>query len=161
MAAEKADQGDPIAILHQRDQPVVIRLDIEHDAPAFQDAGFGMRTLHVHGGTPLRAFGDSAPGIVLRTSGPNAAAAGVDRKVALDDVRADHEHSQTIAGIPENGRGNSRIVNLGAAPRVVPPAVPRCFVERGPYRTLSRVAPAQSLAFRAGSSRLSNAPGTA
>jgi hypothetical protein len=45
MIAEKADHQHAVAILYQGDQAVVVGLDIEHDAPPFEDAGFGMRTM--------------------------------------------------------------------------------------------------------------------
>ena len=86
MTAEKADYQHAVAILYQGNQAVVVGLDIEHDAPAFQDARLWMRTLHILRRTPVRSLHNRQPCPVLGACRVDALVTGMFGKVALEKI---------------------------------------------------------------------------
>ena len=66
MGAKKPDHHDPVLVLHQGDQSIIIRLDVEDHSSTLEDARLRVRLLYVTRCLPLRLLRNRSPGVVLR-----------------------------------------------------------------------------------------------
>ena len=96
---EKPDHQNAFAILNDRDQSIVVRLDIEHQSAAFEDADLWMRLLGVFGRLPVGGRDDREPCVILRPCGLDALVTGPCRKVTLNDIGADNDHRQDYTAV--------------------------------------------------------------
>src|SRR5487761_505516 len=99
--SKKPDHHHAMGILHDRNQPIVVALDVEYHPAALENARLRVSLLHVLWRFPLRFLYYGRPSIVLRSRSLDAAVAGPRREKAFHDVGADDEHeSRSYPRIP-------------------------------------------------------------
>src|SRR5450432_825906 len=92
MRSEEPDHDDAVFVLHQGDQTIVICLDIKDHSTAFENTCLRMSCPYFLRRRPSRALRYGSPRIVLRSGGLDPSISASRRKIAFDDVGADHDH---------------------------------------------------------------------
>src|SRR5712691_3775024 len=88
MRSEEPDHDDAVFVLHQDDQAIVIRLDIEDHSTAFENTCLRMSCLYVLRRLPSRALHYGSPRVVLRSGGFDPSISDSRRKISSDNVGA-------------------------------------------------------------------------
>src|ERR1700731_669672 len=94
--SEVPDHQYTCRILHQSNQPVVVGLDVENHPTTLENAGLRMGILNILWCLPLTLLRDYPPGLILSASSLDSPVPSPFLKIALDQVRAQDDHSTTI-----------------------------------------------------------------
>src|SRR5882757_1096704 len=94
--SEEPDHYDTCRILHQSNQSIVIRLDVEDHPATLENADLWMGALHILGCLPITPLHDGPPRLILSPSCLDSSVPSPLPEMALDQVRAHDDHSTTI-----------------------------------------------------------------
>lgn len=92
MRSKITDHQNTRFILHNGNQPIVIRLDVEYHPAALEDARLWVGQFYILRRPPLRRPRYGSPGVVLRPRRLDSLVACLALKIRLDDVGPDHDH---------------------------------------------------------------------
>src|SRR6266568_3091140 len=96
MRSEEPDHQHACRILHQRNQSIIVRLDVEDHPATLQYAGLWVGSLHILWRLPLAALRNGPPGLILSPSGLDSTVPAPLSKIALDQVGTQDDHSTPI-----------------------------------------------------------------